>query len=523
MQVRVPNPDTCQEFDGSNSSIYIIKNNRLEIVPSDKNVQIINTHFLPVMKEYISQSRNIYAASWGDALDKAQSWIERGSTNEIPKNLELFDQWKLRSNNSKDWERAKRDPTLIVVSPYSIGNITVTCTPSKNDVVRSPSFAYAFVTFAQFNAPVVENGPAKGLYSRGGYYLEATRAYMRVWWDAIDRTWEGPSVRPDIVSYIRSITHDNFCVDTGLVTSTVSSADTACMDVLTAVAELPETAKSVLSGFKMVYSAIKDLKKGRISISKAHERQKKSFVDSHRSTMSQLQLKLKQSERAGERRHWERKISQENKRYVTTRQRAAAELADALASIWMNFRYNIMPMVYTVEDLIDLVDSYFALFKTVRDKTSNSFQLELEGWTGSHDVGLRHTCVIKRLIDPNVRFSSLTKANLLSTAWELIPLSFVVDWFINIGDLISAVTSPNLSLREGATYAWKVDESFTFTKEDNESELNIKIQVFERRVIDPMSHIGVSFNSQLSLFQKIDSLALLWNPVKALLIKSKRI
>lgn len=181
-----------------------------------------------------------------------------------------------------------------------------------------------------------------------------------------------------------------------------------------------------------------------------------------------------------------------------------------------------MPMVYTIEDLQSLIDSYTAMFKTSRDYLPGSFQFDLESWTGSYDVAIRQSCVIKRLIDPSIRFSSLTKANLASTAWELIPLSFVVDWFINIGDVISSLTSPNLSLREGATYSSKINESLTFTKEGSTSHLHIKAQIFKRRVIDPMSHIGLSFNTKLTTFQKIDALALLWNPIKSQLLRSKR-
>lgn len=522
LRVRVPNPASLREFNSTVSSIYIINDrNKLERVPKERNAEIITTHFVPAMRSLVEKSKNIYASSWNDAQLKGQSWIERGSTNEIPKNLELNDEWKIRSNNGKDWSLAKKDPTIIVVSPYSVGRIDIVSTPSKDDIVLTPSHSYSGLAFSRMGATAVASGPAKGYYHQGGYYIDFERALIRVWFDVIDRTYKPPMEPGPILDKLKQSLRDNACIDQGLVTSTVASADTACMDVLTAVAELPETAKSVLSGFKMVVSAIKDLKKGRIDLSKAHKRRKESIDAGHKSTMSQLTKNLINSKRPGERRHWERKIAQEKKNLVRTRESAQREFIDALASIWMNFRYNIMPMVYTVEDLQDLVDSYFAMFKTVRDKTTSSFQFELEGWTGSHDVGLRHTCVIKRLIDPNVRFSSLTKANLLSTAWELIPLSFVIDWFINIGDLISAVTSPNLSLREGAIYGFKVSESFTFHKE-NGSELNIKIETYDRQVIDPNQHIGVSFNSTLSLFQKVDALALLWQPIKKMLINSKR-
>lgn len=523
MLVRVPDPNSCVEDASKQGDIYIIQGKQRVPIPKSENPAVIKAHFLPEMKRLISLSKHVYAKDWDSARDTGKAWIERGSTNEIPKNLELEEEWKHPSNNSKLWSDAKSDPTIIVVSPYEIGKIKMVCTPSKKDEIIAPRKYYAGQAFKEHGVTLVASGPCKGMYHQNGYYIDAGRAYIRCYWDQIERSYLPPSAGKEVLAEVKNKVLANFCTDSGLVTGTVASADTACMDVLTAVAEFPETAKSVLSGFKTVVSAVKDLKKGRVSISKAHAKKKERDMARHNSSMSQLSRKLEKATRPGERKHWERKIKQEKKSIARARQQAAQELVDALASVWMNFRYNIMPVVYTIEDLQELADSYYAMFKTVRDKFANSFQVELEGWTNSHDVGLRHTCVIKRLIDPNVRFSSLTKANFLSTAYELIPLSFVLDWFINVGDLISALTSPNLSLREGATYSWKCEESLTFHKDNDDSELNINIQIFRREVIDPMSHIGVSLNSTLSLFQKVDALALLWRPIKALLLKSKRI
>lgn len=521
MIVLVPNHLTLHEDDGGAGSVYTMMNGNLISVPTNDRPSIITRFFVPLMAAKVNSNAYIYAPSLDNAYTKARSYIQHGSTSEMPKDLLVNSSWKIPSNNYKDWIASKSDPTIIVVAPYEIGNIKIVVTPNQRSDIMQNYYSYAHPTFFEVGQELVASGPAKGMVHSGGYYISAHRGFIRVYWDRISRTWEQPVLGTSI-SYIKETFLNNMCIDPALVTSTVAEADTACMDVLTAVAELPETVASILSGLKLVISAIRDLKKGRLAISNAHLRKKESDAALHRLTMRRLNDKLSNSSSPRERKHWQRKISQENKRMVNVRQSAAIEFNSALASIWMNFRYNIMPAVYTIEDLQSLIDSYSAMFKTTRDSLPSSFQFDLDSWTGSYDIAVRQGCVIKRLIDPNLRFTSLTKANFASTAWELIPLSFVVDWFINIGDVISSLTSPNLSLREGATYSSKINESLTFYKEGSTSHLQINVQIFKRRVIDPMSHIGLSFNTKLSTFQKIDSLALLWNPIKSQLQRSKR-
>jgi hypothetical protein len=49
----------------------------------------------------------------------------------------------------------------------------------------------------------------------------------------------------------------------------------------------------------------------------------------------------------------------------------------------------------------------------------------------------------------NIGFSG---KNLLTLPWELIPYSFVVDWFANIGDFVGAIT-PSLGVKQLGTAA----------------------------------------------------------------------
>lgn len=524
MIIRALDPRSVKELGSAASGdIYRINDKgNLERIKSTLNPSVVREFFVPLMAMYISRRREIYAPSWTAAKQQIKSFIESGSTSEIPKPFDVEDRYVTRSNNSKEWNLAKRDPTLIVVSPYDIGKITVRGLPGKKETLITPDYLTTGITFELVEAARVQTGPAKGMIQSGGYYMYPKSSVMTVSWERVDQKWVKPHFDPDIAKKIGSKMREHFCIDQGLVTSTVAGADKACLDVLTAIAEIPATVKSILLGLRLVGDGYSSARKREMSLTKAHKKQADRALKRHQSSIVELDMRIKNSHTQRERRHWKRKKEQLQKSFIRTHNSAAAELVSAIASVWMNWRYNIMPNVLTIKNLIDLMDSYLAMFRTARDKLLGSFQIELEGWTGSIDVDLRHTCVIKRLIDPNVRLASLTQANVAVTAFELARKSFVLDWFINIGDLLSALTSPNLSLREGATYSWKTQGQHTLSNEDGTS-LIVDYQLFSRTVINPQSHIGVSLNSTLSLFRQLDALALAWDPIRKLLIKSKRI
>lgn len=520
MILQIPRANSLTIVDNpSDISIYTLSNGRLTSVANDRKFGLITNLIFPLIVSYLDSRSNIYTTNLNDAVTKGLPWLRSGSISEVPEPITDFTDFKIGQNNGKLWSAAKADPSLIVVSPYYVGKAKITVTPGFTDEKKVTNVRYTDLSLKNLGFKASDSRWPDLVYI-SGYYFSISRGFTRVYFDEVVRTYV-PPILPFTAEGLCQRIASEYEMDSGLVTSTVASADTACMDVLTTLAELPQTAASVLAGFRLLIKGISDLKKGRLELSNAHMRTKKSLNDKHKSTLSDLLIKQKLAKSDRERRHWDRKISQLNKRFSIMRENAVKEFVDALASIWLNFRYNIMPMVYTVEDLSDLIDSYFAMFKTVRGFTSDSFLLEKEGWTGSTSVKISHSCVIKRRIDPSKRFSSLTQANFAVTAWELIPLSFVVDWFINIGDLISAVSSPNYSLNEGATYGWKSEGSLNLTLEAIKSSAAIEWQVYNRTVIEPLQHIGLDFNSQLKLFQKIDALALLWNPIKAQLKRSR--
>lgn len=130
-----------------------------------------------------------------------------------------------------------------------------------------------------------------------------------------------------------------------------------------------------------------------------------------------------------------------------------------LGGRWMEYRYAIMPLVYSIKDVSEVLEKRTAMYHSERAKEVISL-----------DSGffLKTDDALHQRLTGSITVSSLTKArytygsvqrlasvigmNPFRTAWELIPLSFVVDWALNVGDAISVATGIDYSSqRAGCT------------------------------------------------------------------------
>lgn len=431
----------------------------------------------------------------------------------VPGPLESEHKFKIRKNNAKEWFESKRTGR-IVVSDYDVGQITLISQPSYNDVGRGYC-GYTYITFQ-----TIFGVPNNDFYYSSPRFRWGGRAIIRLHYDYVDRTYE-PAQIPILASDLQH--YFEVLIDPEIVTATVAEADRGIVDALTSVAEMPDTIKSVLGGFRAVANAIRAFKNKEITVSDAFTKRKASnkarFLE---------QRKRLENRYAGKKltQQMQKQLDRERAALAKTFDKAmkntAMELADALADVWMNFRYNIMPNVYLVEDLIELSERLTITYKTTRDVAKRELLIQLENYTDLK-IDVKTRCVIKRRLDPSVQIPQLISANVFQTGFELLTRSFIAGWFINIGDLITAYTTPNLSLDEGAVYSELFECDQTLDSTDGSSrQCHVKLKVYRRRVIDPMLNTGLATFVNMSLFRKFDAIALLWGPIKRLLQHSSR-
>lgn len=124
------------------------------------------------------------------------------------------------------------------------------------------------------------------------------------------------------------------------------------------------------------------------------------------------------------------------------------------AETWLQYRYGVLPLVSDIDSIIKGVKKKTGnVRKTTRASGSltrtKSLTLDLD----YSSVGGGHNYIGKQISDViNVRAMSLdeyraslyenigfTTAGLVTLPWELIPYSFVADWFVNVGDYLQAL------------------------------------------------------------------------------------
>lgn len=428
-----------------------------------------------------------------------------------PPVLRLDVDYKKGGSNGQRWADARTDKSIIVVSDYEIRKGSIVSKPYFWSDEHLGYYQYTYVTAET----LVKYGFLKqhpDYRDRAELFGGACKFYVQT---NIDIFLDGGYRQKPIDGILDQLNplweHK---IDDGLVTEAIASADVACMDVLTTLAEMPETVRSVVNGFNSVSHIIRDAKRKEFSLTKAHEQFKKSKEKSFIASLSSLQRELALATSNKRRRAISRKIQRTQKAHLKLIRDSATELTSAIADVWLNFRYNIMPIVYTIDDINEVLRSLSATYKTSRTFDSSERSVELDD--GVVKANVSQKCMIKRLLNPKVQFSSLTSANFISTAYQLVPYSFVADWFINAGDYITAMTSPSYALEEGATYSTK-----SIIKH-NEDGLEIAIESYTRTVINPLNHRGLTLKFDMNFYRSLDAAALLWNVVKDKIIYSKR-
>lgn len=132
--------------------------------------------------------------------------------------------------------------------------------------------------------------------------------------------------------------------------------------------------------------------------------------------------------------------------------------ASAIASLYLEFRYAVRPMIFEVQKALDTIASMKLELNPLR-KTARAYQVVTKNatrFTGDVDGGgfrydvttdIRHDLIVRcgflyEIVDgiDHNDWWGMRLSDVPAAMWELTPLSFVYDWVGNVGDFISAVT-----------------------------------------------------------------------------------
>lgn len=282
-----------------------------------------------------------------------------------------------------------------------------------------------------------------------------------------------PNAAPKL-SPIPTFLNVDYGVDKGLVTETLAARNDGTFDLLTELAELPETL---------------------------------AFITD---TTNRALLKTEELE-----------LEARGKRKLLNPEK----FARFLSSHWLKGRYALLPIFYSLNDMSETLRQMGREYAEFKNKVSLDSPIpviadgvNLVVTTGDTTT---HRCFIRSRYSPDTLLSDLRrliKINLASTAWELTTLSFVVDWAVNIGDYLSAATGDDGSNESKCCYSVKDDRTLYLSYKTGVTSVDnlktvILLNTYVRSVINPVDHIGLSLGLDLNWKRYIDAAALSLNPI----------
>lgn len=135
----------------------------------------------------------------------------------------------------------------------------------------------------------------------------------------------------------------------------------------------------------------------------------------------------------------------------------AADVVDA----WMLYRFGIAPVLSTWEAVVkDLQRKERVYFSTAaRSLIDHSDVRTVNGVTIRETVKGHVRCVVRSRVGKPIRSAVLTNSSISRTAWELVPQSWLVDRFINVGEYLTALDTPREVQQREATVSLRLDIS----------------------------------------------------------------
>jgi hypothetical protein len=127
------------------------------------------------------------------------------------------------------------------------------------------------------------------------------------------------------------------------------------------------------------------------------------------------------------------------------------DVVDYANSLWLQYRFGIRPLVSSVQGVIKAIDRVVA---KKRQTHRGSYYVKKDSLVSAHFIGnpfsldytMYHTdeVIIRTglVIEDEVTFSQslgVDASGILTLPWELVPFSFVADWFANVNSYLGAL------------------------------------------------------------------------------------
>lgn len=461
---------------------YEVRQSVVEVISPTKVRWVQPVEMTELIRPACEQARAAHAGQYRTSGASA-SWfgpfscVVSGTGMNIPSytNAQLFP--RVKTNTGKRWKEHKRNSDIIVTNALR-GSLQI-------------DFKPGFTILQTYGSGASPNHRAKdtGLFpvTKEGYVVINGRTfvdfniykhYTRMIGNE-DRDPRPPGFTNKGYEFSLKAAIATQSIDEPLIVECLADANASTVELLSTLAEMPETVKQALSAIRTIVSMYKETRK------KAFRIYNKGGVGSA----------------------------------VNTAWRNSVECANAIVDVWMAWRFGIRPNVYLLEDCIDILYSEKKDFIRTRKFVQRDLTIPSPGLppVTSADVPIRLRCFIKRLFDitrPEALLMQRLTVNGAIALYELTPLSWALDYFVNLGDIVSSQFNNTPALAEGSTFSWQVvDRTISFGSPE-QGFINVRLALYRRDVINPSSITCLSFNSDLGFDQIFDLISVGWNIFK---------
>jgi len=132
---------------------------------------------------------------------------------------------------------------------------------------------------------------------------------------------------------------------------------------------------------------------------------------------------------------------------LATRLPTVREVASTMAGVWLEYSYGWKPLVGDIYSAIDVLQKPIP-YIVARGKAQGKFATATATTWSTGRTDTSYAWHLRLLLQMKVSVSNwyawkaneLGLTNPLSIAWELVPFSFVVDWFLPIGNYLQSLT-----------------------------------------------------------------------------------
>lgn len=193
-------------------------------------------------------------------------------------------------------------------------------------------------------------------------------------------------------------------------------------------------------------------------------------------------------------------------------QMSLKSIGDAVTQIWLTYRYGIMPNVYLVNDLVEAAQAELTEFHRLSQKrTIEIVPPEMPGWKSEGTILGTLRCFDKRKFETKKMADAPYAFVPAVTLWELVPLSFVVDWFLNIGEVLAFLFGSSPGYTQVNTISVKMEGTpITYIHEQSGATVKVTFGGYTRKVIDPLRYCALRWDPYVDLQRKLDAASLTW-------------